>query len=372
MIHTKQKDYYTLLGVSHEATVDEIRKAYRKLAHKYHPDKTGGDEAAEAKLKEINEAYDVLKNNRKRKEYDAELAGPGAGFTGFEYDGGPGFDGSFADILGSMFGGASATASAGQRPGRDLETGIEISLNEVAQGAEKTLRVTRAENCSDCTGTGAAPGSSRESCGDCGGVGQIFQNAGMFQSSRICRKCRGTGEHISQPCHSCEGAGRTLQDRQINVFIPKGVTEHTRLRLAGEGEAGAVGAARGDLYVRVHVLPDKLFTREGSNLLCEVPISFRDAALGASVRVPTLTGVAEVTAPPGTQSGAVLRMRGMGLPRPKGKGMGDQLVKVTVEVPKKISKAQRKVIEEFDKQLTPASMPLREQFTRLVERQRPA
>jgi molecular chaperone DnaJ len=194
----------------------------------------------------------------------------------------------------------------------------------------------------------------------------------MFQSSRTCRKCRGTGEHISQPCGSCEGVGRTLQDREITVRIPKGVTEHTRLRLSGEGEARAVGAARGDLYVRVHVLPDKLFTREGSNLLCEVPISFRDAALGASVRVPTLTGVAEVTTPPGTQSGAVLRMRGMGLPRPKGKGMGDQLVKVTVEVPKKISKAQREVIEEFDKELKPGSMPLREQFTRLVERQRPA
>lgn len=378
---TVNKDLYEILGVSETASQDEIRKAYRALARKYHPDKTGGDKAAEDKLKEINAAYDVLKNPDKRKEYDQRRKLGAGGFGGFE----GGFDfgdagADFSDVFSSIFGGmggaggprAGARTRTAARPGNDLEARVRVTMKDVVNGTKKTLRINRPEVCAECHGSGAAPGSSPVTCPDCGGSGQITRGSSFFQMSQTCPRCHGTGQAITTPCSACSGSGRTTQQREISVTIPTGVDNGTRLRMAGEGEAGFQGGPRGDLYVRVEVEKDPFFERDGSNLVCEVPITFAEAALGAKVTVPTLDGVAKLTIQPGTQSEAQLRMRGMGLPSMGGGPRGDEIVKVVVEVPRKLTSEQKRLLKEFDGNYEPQSHPLRDAFRSLLKRLRGA
>lgn len=371
-------DLYQILGVAETASQDEIRKAYRELARKYHPDKTGGDKAAETRLKEINAAYDILKNKEKRADYDQRRKV--GNFEGFDF--GEGID--ISDLFSSLFGGAGGGGFAGggfgtgtrartrsaARPGNDLEARVHISLNDVVSGTKKTLRITRPETCSDCRGSGAAPGSSPVTCPDCGGSGMVTRGSSVFQMSQTCPRCRGSGQTIAQPCPKCTGSGRVTAPREISVTIPAGIDAGSRLRVAGEGEAGIQGGPDGDLYVRVEVEDDPFFKREGRNLVVEVPITFAEAALGAKVTVPTLDGIAKLTIEPGTQHGAQLRMRGQGLPGVGGTARGDEIVKIIVEVPRKLTSEQKRLLREFDGNYESASHPLRDAFRALLRRLR--
>ena len=376
MATVPQQDFYDILGVSKEATQDEIRKAYRKLAHQYHPDKTGGDKEAEDRLKEINEAYDVLKNTEKRKKYDEEQAARAAfggygrqGFDASDFEDFSGFGGgaSFDDIFGSMFGQAGARTRAAGRPGADLETRVTVSLQEVAKGATRRLRVRRNELCSACGGSGAEPGSEPVVCPDCNGVGSVTQQNGVFRMSRTCGRCGGAGTSPSKRCAACHGSGREAAERELTVTIPPGVSNGMRLRLAGEGEPGDPGMPRGSLFVRVEVETDPFFVRDGKNLTVEVPVTFSEAALGAQITVPTLEGVAKLSVPAGTQPGATLRMRGMGLPGPQGGPKGDQLVRIAVEVPKKLNAEQKAIVRQLNGEDDPEVHPLRAAFGKLLK-----
>lgn len=361
-MNTTQRDHYEVLGVSKDASLDNIRKAYRKLARKYHPDKTGGDTSAEEKLKEINAAYGVLKKADKRKEYDEETAFRQQGF------GGPG-GGDFADIFSSMFGGASGPsrgAYSPARPGNDLRARVTVTLKDVVSGTQKVLRIKRAEVCGDCKGSGAADGAAPENCPVCRGSGHVARGNGMFQMTQTCGRCQGRGRVAANPCARCSGSGRAQRERELSVGIPPGADSGMRLRLAGEGEAGYHDGPRGDLFVEVQVAPDPFFTREGSSLRCEVPITFAEAALGAKVTVPTLDGVATLTVPAGTQNGAQLRMRGMGLPALGTKVPGDEVVEILVEVPRKLTQAQKDLLREFSGHDEPESHPLRDRFFGLL------
>lgn len=368
-------DLYQIIGVAEDASQDEIRKAYRELARKYHPDKTGGDEAAETRLKEINAAYDILKNPEKRAEYDKRRAT--GSFEGFDF--GEGID--ISDLFGSIFGGglggggfggggARTRARSAARPGNDLEARVRVTLQDVVNGIKKTLRVTRPDVCPDCSGSGAAAGSGPTTCPDCGGAGVVSRGSQAFQISQTCPRCRGTGQTIANPCSRCSGSGRVTAQREISVTIPAGVDAGSRLRVAGEGEAGYQGGPRGDLYVRVEIEDDPFFKRDGRNLVCEVPITFAEAALGAKVTVPTLDGIAKLTIEPGTQHGQQLRMRGLGLPAVGGGSRGDEIVKVAVEVPRKLTAEQKRLLREFDGNYEPESHPLRDAFRALLKRLR--
>jgi len=365
MVTTTNNNLYDLLGVSEQASQDEIRKTYLELARKYHPDKTGGDEAAEEKLKKINAAYDILKNEEKRKKYDQERR-----FGGFEGGYNTGDASEFSDIFSSIFGGgpqAQTRAYSNARTGRSLEARVSVALQDLIVGTSKTLRIRRRETCTECAGSGAAPGTSPVTCTDCQGAGQITQGNGFFSMARTCPRCHGTGETIASPCTTCSGSGQTQGTRQISVDIPAGVEEGTRLRVGGEGDAGVNGGPRGDLYVHIDVQSDPFFTREGTNIVCEVPITFAEAALGGEIAAPTLTGVAKVTVQPGTQTGSRLRMREMGLPKLGGGKRGDEFIKVLVEVPRKLTRDQKKLLREFDGDYAAKSHPLRDAFARLLE-----
>lgn len=359
---TQQKNLYDLLGVPKGATKDAIRKAYLKLAKQYHPDKTGGDKAAEERLKEINAAYDILKNDEKRRQYDAMLDNPrgaGGGFAGggegfahegfsFDFGGADGF--GFEDLLSGLFGGGARQGGRGRRrqavrPGRDLEVTLDITLREAAAGTRKTVRINRHAACKACRGTGAAGGAQPESCPGCQGSGQVRQGNGAVFMARPCPSCKGTGQVVSHPCTACQGAGSVREPHTVTVSIPAGAANGMRLRLQGQGDAGGAGA--GDLYVAVRVQDDPVFRREGDDLHCEAPVPFTRAALGGTVRVPTLHGQAELKIPAGTQSGRVFRLRGQGMPRLKG-GKGDLLVTVRVTVPTRLTPAQRELIEKLD------------------------
>jgi len=368
---TAQKNYYDLLGVSKEATNDEIRKAYRKLAKKYHPDKTGGDTEAEDRLKEINAAYDTLKNEDKRKEYDTQQAygfgGGGAGGGGFE---GFDFSGSgFEDIF-SAFGGGRQSAQTHNAPrrGHNLETHVTISLLDVLYGTTKTIQLYRNETCGDCNGSGAAPGTSPITCPDCHGTGQVARSNGVFHMNQTCPRCHGTGSTVTTPCGACSGTGQVKAQRTISVTIPKGIQDGTRLRVAGEGEAGAHGGPHGDLFVSVTVASHPLFRRSGADIICEVPVTFATAALGGSVEVPTLDRkLAKLTVPAGTQHGTQLRMKGMGLPTGAGAKRGDELIQVAVEIPRKLNKEQKAMLAEMYGIDVPDSHPLMDKFKALLK-----
>ena len=366
---TTQRDPYEVLGVSRGATADDIRKSYLKLAHKYHPDKTGGDKAAEDKLKEINASYDILKNPDKRKQYD-RFGHMGETFTGASPGGAPsgaGFESPFEDLFDMFFdrsGGRGRRRPTAMR-GHDLEYRIAITLREAATGISRSIDFARMENCADCSGTGAAPGSQPETCSRCQGSGQVRMAHGFFSVTQTCHTCRGTGRTISKPCGRCSGAGQVRSKRELSVDIPAGVDTGSRLRVAGEGEPGEGGGPRGDLYIAIEVKADDIFVRDGNSIICEFPVSFTQAALGATVRVPTLKGEAHLKIPAGTQSGAALRLRKMGMPDVRGYGQGDQIVRVIVEIPSKLNRKQRELLQEFETLSDAKSYPL---YRRFMER----
>jgi len=369
-------DYYDILGVARDATQEEIRKAYLKLAHKYHPDKTGGDKKAEEKLKEVNEAYDTLKNPDKRSQYDAMCRAQAAGFGGF----GPGFDTTFTggfggfeapfdDFFDVLFGRTSRTRRHGVRPGNDLEYRMRITLREAAKGTSKRIRFSRMELCVDCNGTGAARGTQPTTCPECRGSGQIRRAQGFFSISQTCPRCRGTGQAVLSPCTRCGGSGRGQVERELQVDVPPGVDTGQRLRLAGEGEPGEGGGPRGELYVVIEVESDEIFQRDGNDVYCEVPISFAQAALGDTIQVPTLDGgKAELRIPPGTQPGTKFRLAGLGVRDVRGYYTGDEYVVILVEVPTKLTREQRELIAKFQELASAQSYPLHRRFIEKLKR----
>jgi molecular chaperone DnaJ len=351
-----KRDYYEVLEVARTANDTEIKSAYRRLAMKFHPDRNPGDELAEEKFKECAEAYAILADPQKRSAYDrfghagvSSAAGAGAGFDPSVFA----EFGDFADILGNMFGfGDLFGASGGRRRGgpqrgADLRYDLEISFEESAKGAETSIQIPRQETCETCSGSGAASGSSPTSCPQCKGQGQVRYQQGFFTVARTCPQCRGAGKIISKPCTECRGAGRISRDRKITVKIPAGIATGQQLRLIGEGEAGAAGGPPGHLYVVVHVHEHPFFRRDGINLFCEIPVNFTTVTLGGEIQVPTLDGDETVKVPEGTQTGTTLRLKGKGMPDVNGRGRGDLFATVQVQTPRKLTRDQRKLLEEL-------------------------
>jgi molecular chaperone DnaJ len=350
-----KRDYYEILGVSREATDQQIKSAYRKLALKHHPDRNPGDKHAEEAFKEAAEAYAVLADREKRSLYDrfghagvSSAAGAGGGFD-------PTIFADFSDIfagLGDVFGfgdifGGGRRRRGGPQRGADLRYDLEITFAESASGTETAIQIPREETCETCNGSGAAAGTSPETCSQCRGTGQLRYQQGFLTVARPCPNCRGTGRTIARPCHTCRGVGRVTHERKLTVKIPAGIATGQRLRLYGEGEHGSAGGPSGDLYVVVHVQEHPFFHREGDDLLCEFPISFPTLALGGAVRIPTLDGHQDVQVPPGTQPGTRFRIRGKGMPSVSGRGHGDLHVIARAAVPKKLTKEQRRLLEEL-------------------------
>jgi len=340
-----QRDYYQVLSVSRDASESELKKAYRQLALKYHPDKNPGDHTAEDKFKEAAEAYEVLKDPEKRKIYDqfGHEGLKGRGFSGFK-----GFDdifSSFGDVFQDFFGGGGGS---GQQTGADLRLDVTISFTEAAFGVERKVDITRHCNCSTCNGSGAKPGTSPKVCGTCRGTGQVVRTQGFFSMASPCHACQGQGQVVEHRCNECYGEGRVPEKKKINVTVPAGVDDGSRLRLRGEGEAGPAGAPQGDLYVFIHVEAHDLFHREGYDLFCRLNLSYSQAALGAEIEVPLLDDKTKViTVKAGTQSGEMMRILGAGIPHVRGHGRGDQIIQMTVETPKKLNKQQRKLFQEL-------------------------
>ena len=356
---SNKRDYYEVLGVEKGASEAEIKKAFKKMARKYHPDlNRDNQKEAEVKFKELNEAYEVLSDAQKKAQYDqfghAAFDGSAGGGAGGGFGGFGGFSGGegFGDIFDMFFGGQGrGSRRPGPERGSDLRYDLEISFEEAAFGKEAELSIPRTEECKSCHGTGAAAGTQPEECPQCHGAGQVqyAQNTpfGRMVNSRTCERCGGTGKIIKSPCKDCGGKGTKRMHRKINVKIPAGVDNGSRIRVSGGGEAGLRGGGPGDLYVYIFVKAHKLFEREGADVLCEVPISFVQAALGDKVEVPTLDGKVEITIPAGIQSGKVLRLKGKGIPFLRGQGRGDQHVKIKVLTPQKLSSRQKELLQEF-------------------------
>jgi len=350
-----KRDYYEILGVERNAGIDDIKKAYRKLAVKFHPDKNPGDKNAEEQFKELGEAYEVLCDSQKRAAYDQYGHAAFDRRTGGFARSSGGFHDPFdifrevfgaGNIFDDLFGGGRADPTQPQR-GDDLRYDMEISFEEAAQGCEKEITVTKPERCDVCNGTGAEAGARTRTCPVCGGRGQIISSRGIFSIAQTCPQCQGAGRVIDKPCHACRGGGRRDKPSKIKLRIPAGVDTGSRLRSSGNGAAGARGGPAGDLYVILHVRPHEIFQRDGDDLLCEVPVSFVQAALGADLEVPTLTGKTEIRVPPGTQPGTVFRLKGKGVKNVQGYGQGDLHVRITVEVPTHLTAAQKAKLQEF-------------------------
>jgi molecular chaperone DnaJ len=344
-------DYYEILGVSRDATESELKSAYRKLAHQYHPDKNPGNKEAEEKFKSASVAYGVLSDAEKRAQYD-RFGHAGMGQGGEDFSGGVNIQDIFGDIFGDFFGGGNGGGRKRTRAerGSDLRYHLNIKFEEAAFGVEKEISIKRKEACGTCSGSGAKPGTKRETCHSCHGAGEIRMQKGFFAISQSCPTCNGQGSRVSDPCTACKGAGRQSVVRKLNVKVPAGIEEGVQLRYVGEGEGGVQGGPRGDLYVAVVVDPHPIFERDGVNVLCEVPISFVAATLGAKIDVPTLDGKVAMNIPAGTQSGSVFRLKEKGIVRMRGdhnNKRGDQLVKVKVEVPKKLTNRQKELLKEF-------------------------
>lgn len=373
-----KRDYYEVLGVAKGATDDQLKSAYRKQAKKYHPDLNPGNAEAEAKFKEVNEAYEVLSNKEKRARYDQfGFAGvdpsygagtSGAGFGGF----GGGVD--LGDIFGDLgnifgggfgFGGGRANPNA-PRKGADQRVGVTISFMEAVHGCSKTITVNKQETCAECGGTGAAKGTSPETCPDCGGRGYVLRQMrtpfGVMQSQEPCPRCGGKGKIVKTPCAACRGSGRTSSRRTLEVKIPAGINDDQSIALRGQGDAGTNGGPAGDVIVIVTVQPDAMFERDGYNVWVTVPITYSQAVMGADVVVPTVDGKVEYTVPEGTQSGTTFRLRGKGIQYLGGRGKGDQYVRVEVEIPKKLNRHQREALKAFEESLKDENYEKRKGF----------
>ena len=356
----EKRDYYEVLGIDKSAAEADIKKAYRKLAKEYHPDLHPGDKTAEAKFKELNEAYEVLSDADKRARYDQyghagvdPNFGAGAGGAGF---GGMDFD--LGDIFNSFFGGGFSSGSQRRnspRRGENIRASVMVTFEEAAFGCEKTINIGRIEKCDDCGGSGCAKGTTAEVCSNCSGTGTVRTQQrtpfGIMQSTAECPKCGGKGRIIHQPCPTCHGAGAVRRQKRINVNIPAGIDDGQTISLRGQGHAGANGGVNGDLLITISVRPHAYFSREDTSVLYEMPITVTQAILGDEVEVPTLDGKVKYTIPEGTQSGTVFRLRGKGIPYLRGSGRGDQYVTVTVEIPKKLTSEQKELLRKFDESL---------------------
>ena len=354
----QKRDYYEVLGVSKGASQDEIKKAYRKLAKANHPDLNPGDKTAEARFKEVNEAYEVLSDSDKKARYDQfghagvdPNFGAGGGFDG-------GFDfGDLGDIFGSFFGGGfgGARSRTGPQRGESLRTGLTIAFEEAAFGCEKEVTLERVEQCPDCKGSGAAPGTSPETCSNCGGSGAVQQRRqtpmGVFATTGPCPRCGGKGKTISSPCKSCSGTGQIRKRKTVKVSIPAGIDNGQIISLRGQGNAGKNGGPAGDLQIVVSVQPHQLFRRDGSDVYCDAPITFTQAVLGGDLEIPTIDGKVSYTLPEGTQTGSTFRLKGKGIPNVNGRGRGDQFVTVHIETPRGLSREQKESLRKFSETL---------------------
>ncbi|MEE9929334.1 molecular chaperone DnaJ [Microvirgula aerodenitrificans] len=348
-----KKDCYDVLGLNRDASEEEIKKSYRKLAMKYHPDRNPDSKEAEEKFKEAKEAYEILSDGQKRAAYDqyghagVDPQAGGAGGAGFG-----GFGDAFADIFGDIFGGGRAGGGGGGRSnvyrGSDLRYNLEITLEEAARGCEKQIRIPTMDECDVCHGSGAKPGTEARTCSTCGGVGQVRMQQGFFSIQQTCPTCHGSGKQITDPCRACNGAGRVKKQKTLNVKIPAGVDDGDRIRLAGEGEPGTNGGPHGDLYVVTQIRQHAVFQRDGTDLHCEMPISFTSAALGGEIEIPTLDGAAKIRIPPETQSGQVFRLRGKGIKALRGSQHGDLMCHVLIETPVKLTERQKELLREFE------------------------
>lgn len=342
-----KRDYYEVLGVGKDAKDEELKKAYRKQALQYHPDRNNGNKEAEEKFKEANEAYSVLSDPQKRRQYD-QFGHAGAGGGGFDFSQGGGFSDVFGDIFEEFFGGQTGRGGSRAQRGNDLRYNLTITFEEALLGKEGKIKLRRPEECEKCHGTGAKGGATKR-CGACNGAGQVRFQQGFFTVSRTCGTCRGAGVIISEPCEKCKGQRYVEHEKSISVRVPPGVDSGTRLRVSGEGEAGGNGGPAGDLYVVITVGDHPQFARDGDNILYEAPISFVKAALGATIEVPTIKGESPLKIPSGTQDGKIFRLKGLGFPNLRGHGIGDQLVKVRVTIPTKLTAEQRESLEKYAK-----------------------
>jgi len=353
-----KRDYYEVLGVGKSASADDIKRAYRRMAMKYHPDKNPDDKEAETRFKECAEAYEVLSNPEKRQRYDQfghdGLRGMGMrDYTHMRWqDIGSVFEdifgfGDFGDLFG--MGGRRRTRRAGPTRGYDLETSVELMLGDIAKGAEKTIEFTRQDLCEECSGSGCAKGTTPGKCPGCNGSGQVSRGGGFFQMISSCPQCRGSGQIITNPCKKCKGTGRVPKKRIVSVKIPPGVHEGQGIRVGGEGEPGRAGGPRGDLYCYVRIRPHEFLQRNGNNLIAVVPVSFTQAALGATIDVPSLDGMKQLKIPPGTQYGSTFRIKGQGLPNMRTRRTGDELVQIIIETPTKLNAKQQEMLREFAK-----------------------
>jgi len=353
------KDYYDILGVKNDSDADEIKKSYRKLAMKFHPDQNKDNPEAEEKFKEINEAYDILKDEQKRSAYDrygsaafdGSMGGSAAGGGGF---GGGGFSDIFEDMFGDFMGGGGHRGGGSRGPmrGSDLQYTLEMSLEDAHRGKEAKIKIPVNDTCDKCSGSGSEDGKATQNCSTCDGAGRVRQQQGFFTIERTCPTCNGEGTLIKNPCKKCGGAGRTQKSKTLKVKIPAGVETGRRIRLTGEGEAGIRGGARGDLYVMINVRPHKLFQRDGANLYCRVPITVTRAALGGEIEVPTIDGTrATVKIPAGTQTGQQFRLRGKGVNKIRSDSRGDMYIEIFVETPVNLNKKQQDLLRDLDKSM---------------------
>lgn len=350
----EKRDYYEVLEVAKNATEADLKKAYRKLAKQYHPDVNPDNKDAEAKFKEINEAYAILSDAEKRANYDrfghAAFDGGAGGFSGFDGFGFGGLDDLFETFMGG-FGGRSKAKRNGPEKGNDLQYSMEITFHEAATGVAKDLNVNRMQACATCGGSGAKPGTNVENCKQCNGTGQIryAQSTpfGQFVNVKTCDVCRGEGKIVVHPCEACNGKGRVAKSSKISINIPAGIDEGQTISLRGEGEPGMRGGSSGDLYVTIHIKPHPIFKREGYDVVCDVPISFTQAALGAEVEIPTLEGRLKYNVPEGTQPGTIFKLKGKGIKHLRSNAHGDQYIRVNVEVPNRLSHKQKELLRQF-------------------------
>tara|TARA_B100001013_G_scaffold336903_1_gene256567 strand:- start:201 stop:1349 length:1149 start_codon:yes stop_codon:yes gene_type:complete len=372
-----KRDYYEVLGLGKGASSDEIKKAYRKLAVKYHPDKNPDDKVSEEKFKEVGEAYEALSDPEKKSAYDqfghaafnprARAGRGGGGFQdpfdifreAFSGAGGGGGGGIFEDL----FGGGGQRSSSGPTRGSDLRYDMELSFQEAVHGCEKEIKLSKLDACESCNGSGATDGARRTTCDTCNGRGQVVQSQGFFSVAQTCPRCHGSGSTIDKPCPKCNGDGRRDKSSKVTIRVPAGVSTGARLRSTGNGEAGVYGGKPGDLYVMLHVKDHEVFERDGDDLQCEVPISFLQATLGSEIEVPTLSGSARINVPPGTQSATILRLRGKGVKNVQGYGHGDLHVRVIVEVPTRLNAKQKAKLTEFGELCDDRVNPMRSSFS---------